>query len=182
MEAKLPGEVEVAIVGAGFGGLGAAIALRRAGIEDFVVLERSGDVGGTWASNTYPGCQCDVPSNLYSFSFAPKPDWTHSYPEQPQIHEYLRDCARRFGVQDRIELRCELRDAAWDAEERRWRIDTSTGPVRARFLIAATGLLSEPSIPRVEGLDGFAGTTFHSARWDDEHDLTGKRVAVVGTG
>ena len=175
-------DVEVAIVGAGFGGIGATARLREAGIDDVVLLERSSDVGGTWSANTYPGCQCDVPSNLYSFSFARKPDWTHSYPEQPQILDYLHDCARRFGVLERTRLGCELVDAAWDEDARRWLIETSDGPLRARFLIAATGLLSEPSIPRVPGSERFAGTAFHSARWDHGHDLTGERVAVVGTG
>src|SRR5436190_4019068 len=138
----LPPEVEVAIVGAGFGGLGAAITLKRAGIDDFVVLERSGEVGGTWSANTYPGCQCDVPSNLYSFSFARKADWTHSYPEQPQILDYLHDCAGRFGVMPKVALNCELLDARWHEEERRWRVETSRGSLQARFLVVAPGLLS----------------------------------------
>jgi cation diffusion facilitator CzcD-associated flavoprotein CzcO len=178
----LPGEVEVAIVGAGFGGLGAAIALKRAGIEDFVVLERSGESGGTWSANTYPGCQCDVPSNLYSFSFAPKPDWTHSYPEQPQILDYLHDCVERFGLGPKIALNSELLAAEWSEDERHWLVETASGSLRARHLIAAPGLLSEPSNPAVPGLDRFRGTIFHTARWNHEHDLTGERVAVIGTG
>src|SRR5919112_1870388 len=112
----LPAETDIAIVGAGFGGLAAAIQLDRNGFGDYVVLERSGDVGGTWSANTYPGCQCDVPSNLYSFSFAPKPDWTHSYPEQPQILDYLRDVVRQFGLEPKIALDCEMTEAAWDDE------------------------------------------------------------------
>ena len=144
----LPPAVDVAVVGAGFGGLGCAIQLERQGLRDFVVLERAPSVGGTWGANTYPGCQCDVPSNLYSFSFAPKADWTHSYPEQPQIHAYLSDCARRFGIVDRIHLRCEMLAATWMAGERRWRIETSAGTLNARVLVAAPGLLSEPSLPR----------------------------------
>ena len=178
----LPQEVEVAIVGAGFGGLGTAISLRRAGIEDFVVLERSDDVGGTWSANTYPGCQCDVPSNLYSFSFARKPDWTHSYPEQPQILDYLHWCAERFDLMPKVALGAEVLEAAWDEGEMRWRIETARGSLRARFLVGATGLLSEPSIPPIPGAEQFAGTTFHSARWDHSHDLRGRRVAVIGTG
>ena len=173
---------DVVVVGAGFGGLGAAIQLRRAGIDDVVVLERSDEVGGTWSANTYPGAQCDVPSNLYSFSFAPRPDWSHSYPEQPQILDYLKDCAERFGVMDRIRLGCELLGAEWDEGERCWRIATSEGELSARVLIAAPGLLSEPAMPAVGGLDRFEGTAFHSARWDHGHDLRGRRVAVVGTG
>jgi cation diffusion facilitator CzcD-associated flavoprotein CzcO len=174
--------VDLAIVGAGFGGLGMAIRLEQAGMHDFTVLERAPDVGGTWFANTYPGCQCDVPSNLYSFSFAPKSDWTHSYPEQPQILEYLRDCVRRFGVRDRIRLNTEMQDAAWDTGERRWRIDTSNGPLTARVLVAAPGLLSEPSLPRIPGLEDFSGNVFHTAAWDHEHDLAGERVALFGTG
>src|SRR5918997_4477571 len=112
-QTPLPHEVGIAIVGAGFGGLGTAIRLKQQGVEDFVVLERAADVGGTWQANRYPGCQCDVPSNLYSFSFAPRHDWTHSYPEQPQILEYIRDCVRRFGVRERIRLSCPMESAAW---------------------------------------------------------------------
>jgi cation diffusion facilitator CzcD-associated flavoprotein CzcO len=179
---RLPREVEVAIVGAGFGGLGAAVQLDRAGIRDYVVLERSDEVGGTWSANTYPGCQCDVPSNLYSFSFAPKHDWTHSYPEQPQILDYLRGVVERFGLAPRIATGTELNEADWDDGERRWRIDTSAGPLTARYLIAAPGLLSEPVIPDIPGLDGFEGEMFHSARWNHDHDITGERVAVIGTG
>jgi cation diffusion facilitator CzcD-associated flavoprotein CzcO len=175
-------DVEVAIVGAGFGGLGAAIKLDEAGIRDYVVLERAGDVGGTWWWNTYPGCQCDVPSNLYSFSFARKDDWTHSYPEQPQILDYLRDCAHRFGLMPRIRLRCEMLAAEWRQDEGRWWIETSDGSFGARFLIAATGLLSEPVIPDFPGLKRFRGTKFHSAMWDHDHTLRGERVAVIGTG
>src|SRR3954462_4017369 len=137
-------DTDVVIVGAGFGGLGAAIRLAQEGRHDFVVLERGSDVGGTWSANTYPGCQCDVPSNLYSFSFAPKPDWSHSYPEQPQILAYLRDCVRRFGNGDRIRLNNEMTAARWDAGERRWQIESSQGDqLSARVLVAAPGLLSE---------------------------------------
>ena len=175
-------ETDVAIVGAGFGGLGAAIRLKQEGSHDFVVLERAADVGGTWFANTYPGCQCDVPSNLYSFSFAPKTDWTHSYPEQPQILEYLRDCARRFGIYEHTRLNCELTGATWLEAERRWQLETSDGELRARLLIAAPGLLSEPALPRIPGLGSFGGTLFHSAAWNHEHDLAGERVALLGTG
>jgi cation diffusion facilitator CzcD-associated flavoprotein CzcO len=177
-----PGETDVAIVGAGFGGLAMAIALERAGMRDYTVLERAGDVGGTWLANSYPGAQCDVPSNLYSFSFAPKPDWTHSYPEQPQILAYMRACADRFGVRPRIRFRTELLGARWDDDARRWRIDTSDGPLSARFLVAAPGLLSEPKTPSIPGLEDFAGAVMHSAGWDHDVDLRGKRVALVGTG
>ena len=182
MTGRLPERADVAIVGAGFGGLGMAIQLERQGLGDFVVLERGGDVGGTWHANTYPGAQCDIPSNLYSFSFAQKHDWTRAYPEQEEIQGYLRGCAERFGIGDRIHLHTELWNAAWDGGSRRWRIETSAGPFEARVLVAATGLLSEPSTPALPGLERFEGRTFHTASWDHEHDLTGRDVAVVGTG
>jgi cation diffusion facilitator CzcD-associated flavoprotein CzcO len=178
----VPEHVDIAIVGAGFGGLGMAINLERAGYRGFVVLERAADVGGTWFANTYPGCQCDVQSDLYSFSFAPNPDWTHSFPEQPQILEYLRDCVTRFGIGDRIRLNCELTRAAWDGDGRRWQIETPEGPLTARILVAAPGLLSEPALPLIPGLDEFPGRLFHTARWDHDHDLSGERVALLGTG
>jgi cation diffusion facilitator CzcD-associated flavoprotein CzcO len=182
VESVLPERVEIAIVGAGFGGIGAAIELERAGLRDFAVLERAPEVGGTWFANSYPGCQCDVPSNLYSFSFARKPDWSRSYPEQGEILDYLRDCVRRFGVADRIHLRCEMQGSRWDEDHQRWRIETSRGGLAARFLICAPGLLSEPRIPAVPGLDDFEGATIHTARWGKGPDLRGRRVAGVGTG
>ncbi|MGH2712484.1 MAG: flavin-containing monooxygenase [Thermoleophilaceae bacterium] len=178
----LPAETDVAIVGAGFGGLGMAIQLKRARRDDFVVLERAADVGGTWWANAYPGCQCDIPSNLYSFSFARKSDWTTAYPMREQILDYLRDCARRYGVLSHTRLGCELLDATWDPERSRWEIETSTGRLSGRVLVAAPGLLSEPWVPELPGLERFAGTMFHTANWDHDHDLTGRRVAVLGTG
>ena len=182
MSRALPGSVDIAIVGAGFGGIGMAIRLRQAGIEDFVVLERAPEVGGTWYANTYPGCQCDVPANLYSFSFARNPEWRRSYPEQPQILEYLRRCAREYGVEPHLHRETEMLDAAWDAEAQRWRIETSRGDLDARILVAAPGLLSEPVVPQLPGLDRFEGKIFHSAAWDHEHDLSGERATLIGTG
>ena len=173
---------EVVIVGAGFGGLGMAIRLKQEGIEDFAVLERSDDVGGTWWANSYPGAQCDVPSNLYSFSFAPNPDWTRAYPLRDEIQAYLRDCAERYGVVPHMRLGCELLGATWVAGEQRWELETSQGPIAARVLVAAPGLLSEPFEPALPGLERFEGNAFHTARWDHGDDLAGKRVAVVGTG
>jgi cation diffusion facilitator CzcD-associated flavoprotein CzcO len=178
----LPQHVEVAIVGAGFGGLGAAIEMQRAGFNDFAVLERAPEVGGTWFYNSYPGCQCDVPSNLYSYSFAPRADWPRSYSEQPEILEYLQDCSHKFGVRDRIYFNCEMRAARWDGDRRRWDIETSRGTLSARVLVGATGLLSEPRIPDIPGLEDFGGQIVHSARWGAGRDFTGQRVAVVGTG
>jgi cation diffusion facilitator CzcD-associated flavoprotein CzcO len=175
-------DVRVAIVGSGFSGLGMAIRLRQAGIEDFVVLERADDVGGTWRDNRYPGCACDVPSHLYSFSFAPNPNWTSTFSPQQEIWDYLRECAQRFGVMDHVRFGHEVRDAAWDDDAQRWRIETSQGTLIAQALVLGTGPLSEPAIPDLPGLDRFEGTTFHSATWDHDHDLDGERVAVVGTG
>ena len=173
---------EVAIVGAGFGGLGMAIRMKQEGMHDLVVIERDDDVGGTWWANSYPGCQCDIPSNLYSFSFARNPDWDRAYPMRDQILEYLRDCARRFGIMPHTRLSCELLDASWLADEQRWELETTTGKVFARVLVAAPGLLSEPSKPTLPGLDRFEGSAFHTAEWDHSDDLTGKRVALIGSG
>ncbi len=174
--------LHVAIVGSGFGGLGAAIRLRQEGIDDFLVFERAGDLGGTWRDNSYPGCTCDVPSHLYSFSFAPNPGWSRSFSSQPEIWAYLHQCARRFGILPRLRLGHEVREAAWDDPRQRWRIETSGGTWTADALVAAAGPLSEPSIPALPGLGSFEGAAFHSARWDHDHDLTGRQVAVVGTG
>jgi cation diffusion facilitator CzcD-associated flavoprotein CzcO len=173
---------EIAIVGAGFGGLGTAIRLKEQGLDNFVVIERDDEVGGTWWANSYPGCQCDIPSNLYSFSFAPNPDWDRAYPMRDQILQYLRDCADRFGVRPHVRLGCELTGARWVGERQHWEIETSTGPLKARILIIAPGLLSEPFTPALPGLDRFQGNAFHTAEWDHSDDLTGKRVAVLGTG
>jgi cation diffusion facilitator CzcD-associated flavoprotein CzcO len=175
-------DVHVAIVGAGFGGLGAAIRLREAGFDDLVVLERNESLGGTWWHNTYPGCACDVPAHLYSFSFALNPDWSRMFAPQPEILEYLERTARERGVLPHIRFGAELRNARWDDDARRWRIETATGSLSARVLVQAAGPLSEPCTPDVPGLDTFAGTVFHSARWRHEHDLRGERVAVIGTG
>jgi cation diffusion facilitator CzcD-associated flavoprotein CzcO len=175
-------DVQIAIIGSGFSGLGTAIRLRQEGIEDFVVLERGEDVGGTWHWNTYPGCACDVPSHLYSFSFAPNPDWTATYSPQPEIRDYLRRCADDFGVRPFIRFNREVTAARWDGDAARWRLETSAGPLSARVLVAAAGPLHDPKIPPLPGLESFTGTTFHSARWDHDHDLRGERVAAVGTG
>jgi cation diffusion facilitator CzcD-associated flavoprotein CzcO len=172
----------IVIVGAGFSGLGTAIRLKQAGIEDFVVLERGEDVGGTWRANTYPGCQCDVPSHLYSFSFAPNPDWSRTFSLQPEIWAYLRATAERYGVMGHMRFGQAVTGAAWEEEQRRWRIETSRGTLTAEIAISGMGGLSEPSIPDIAGLESFAGAAFHTAEWDHEQDLRGKRVAVIGTG
>ncbi|MGY1687979.1 flavin-containing monooxygenase [Geodermatophilus sp. SYSU D00867] len=175
-------EVGVAIIGSGFAGLGMAIRLRQRGETDFVLLERAHDVGGTWRDNHYPGAACDVQSNLYSFSFAPNPDWPRSYSEQPEIQAYLQATADRFDVRRHCVFGAEVTAARWDDADRRWDVETTAGRFRARVLVSAAGALADPHRPDIPGLHSFRGTVVHSARWDDDHDLTGERVAVVGTG
>jgi cation diffusion facilitator CzcD-associated flavoprotein CzcO len=177
-----PRHVRVGIIGAGFGGLGTAIRLAQQGDDDFLIFERAADVGGTWWANTYPGCQCDIPSHLYSFSFAPNPNWTRTYPKQPELRDYLRATAEKFGIYDRIRLDCTVTSAAWDDGADLWRLETSQGSYTADVVVAAPGPLSAPRLPDVPGLDTFEGTVFHTAQWNHEHDLTGERVAVIGTG
>jgi cation diffusion facilitator CzcD-associated flavoprotein CzcO len=174
--------VDIAIVGAGFGGLGAAITLKRAGFSDFLVFEQANYVGGTWRANTYPGLACDVPSHLYSFSFARNPDWSDTFSSGQEIWDYLRGCVDRFGIGPHLRLGHPVHEAAWDEREQRWRLETARGVVTARVLVSATGPFHEPSIPDIPGLGSFRGTAFHSARWRHDKDLTGRRVAVVGTG
>jgi cation diffusion facilitator CzcD-associated flavoprotein CzcO len=175
-------EHDIVIVGSGFSGLGMAIRLKQAGVEDFVVLERADAVGGTWQANTYPGCACDVPSHLYSFSFALNAEWSQTYSPQPEIWEYLRRCAERFGVRPHVRLNTAVESATWLDEERRWEIETTNGTLRARVVVAGMGPLTEPKIPDLPGLETFEGAAFHSARWDHDFDLAGKRVASIGTG
>jgi len=172
----------LAILGTGFAGLGLAIRLKQQGEQDFVVLERSTDVGGTWRDNTYPGCQCDIPSHLYSFSFAPNPDWSRLFPTQPELWKYLRGCADRYGVRPHIRFGHEVRAADWDEAHGFWRVTTSQGEITARVLVSGQGGLSEPQLPNIPGIESFEGAMFHSARWDHDHDLEGKKVAVIGTG
>lgn len=174
--------VRVAVIGSGFGGLGAAVRLRREGITDFVVLERAGGVGGTWRDNSYPGCACDVPSHLYSFSFAPHPDWPRTFSGQEHIRAYLEHVTDVFRLRPHIRFDSEVELMRWDAERLHWAIRTSSGDLTADVVVSATGPLSDPRIPDIPGLDSFPGTVFHSARWDHEYDLRDKRVAMIGTG
>ncbi|HET6393516.1 MAG TPA: NAD(P)/FAD-dependent oxidoreductase [Blastococcus sp.] len=173
----------VAIIGTGFGGLAAAVRLKQAGISDLVLFEKSSDVGGVWRENTYPGAACDVPSHLYSLSFAPKADWSRRFAPQAEIHQYLRDVARDFDVLRHIRFGTEVLEAAFDEADGVWRLTLAGGAEHeADVLVSATGQLSRPSTPAMVGLDRFEGTVFHSAQWDHDHDLTGERVAVLGTG
>ena len=172
----------VVIIGAGFGGIGLAVRLLAEGIDDVVILEKEDDLGGTWYVNTYPGCQCDVPSLLYSLSSQPNPEWTRTFAPQPEIEEYLRTVAERTNVKRLVRFNTEVTGARWDRVARRWRVTTPDGEVTADLCVLATGFLSTPSTPSLEGLDRFGGTVFHSARWRHDHDLSGERVAVIGTG
>ncbi|MEA2433529.1 MAG: hypothetical protein QOG54_986 [Actinomycetota bacterium] len=180
MGSEAPRRIRAAIVGSGFSGLGIAIGLKRAGIDDFVLFERASDLGGTWRDNIYPGCQCDVPSHLYSFSFRPNPNWTRTYSMQPEILDYLRGCAH--DVMGHIRFDHCVTSARWDDDGNVWVIDTDQGTWVADVLIAANGGLAEPAFPDIPGLDTFDGEVMHSAAWKPEKDLAGKRVAVVGTG
>jgi cation diffusion facilitator CzcD-associated flavoprotein CzcO len=176
-------ETGTVVIGAGFSGLGMAIRFRMDGRTDFVVLEKAGDLGGTWLGNTYPGCGCDIPSHVYSYSFAQNPGWTHTYPPQREILAYLNRLADRYQLREAIRFGVEMTSARWDADESRWHVTTSTGQVYvAQFLVTAIGSLHIPYVPRLPGLERFTGAVFHSSRWDHDLDLTGKRVAVIGTG
>ena len=172
----------VIIIGAGFAGVGMAIRLQQHEMTDFVVLERAADVGGTWRDNSYPGCACDVPSALYSFSFELNPFWTHSFSGQREIWDYLRRCTQRYGLTPHIRFRHEVLAASWEHARRCWQVSTNRGELTCDVLITATGPLSEPRIPDLPGLETFQGKVFHSARWDQHYDLRDRRVAVVGTG
>ncbi len=174
---------EVIIIGAGFAGLGAAVQLRRAGITRFVVLESADEVGGTWRDNTYPGAACDVPSQLYSFSFDLNPDWSHAYARGDEIQRYLVDVSHRHGLRPHLRFGRRVVEARWLEEDKRWRVRTEGGEVFvARALIAGIGGLRDPAYPDIAGRDSFAGPAMHSARWDHAVDLTGKRIGVIGTG
>lgn len=180
--ATLPAHVRVLIVGAGFGGLAMAIKLTEAGEHDFLVVERAGDVGGTWRDNTYPGAACDVPSQLYSYSFAPNPDWSRSFSPQPEIRAYIEKVAAESGTLHRFVFDTEVTGLTWDGTTGRWQVRTSASELTADVVVSAAGALSDPKNPDIEGFDDFAGEVFHSARWNHDYDLAGKRVAVIGTG
>jgi cation diffusion facilitator CzcD-associated flavoprotein CzcO len=175
-------DFEVIIVGGGPSGIGAAIQLGEAGITDLVLLEKGATLGGTWRDNTYPGCACDVPSALYSYSFAPNPEWTRAFASQPEILAYLERVAEARGVGRRARLGVEVRRARWDRARHRWFVETSEGTYSARFLVSATGPWHEPKVAQIPGLTEFPGEVFHSSRWNHGYAFRGKRVAVVGSG
>jgi cation diffusion facilitator CzcD-associated flavoprotein CzcO len=175
--------VGIVIVGAGFGGIGMAIALKKAGFGDFVILEKASDLGGTWRDNQYPGCACDVPAALYSYSYELNPAWTRIFAPQQEIWDYLRMCSAKYGIDAHIRYDRVVERMDWDDGARRWHVVTGSGDgYLARAVVSAAGALHVPSYPDIPGADLFGGTSFHSARWDRSCDLEGKQVAVIGTG
>ncbi len=175
-------ETEVLIVGSGFSGLIMALSLKRRRIP-FLLLEKADGVGGTWRDNTYPGCACDIPSHLYSISSEPNPNWQRSFAPQPEILRYLQEVAAKRGLMPSLRFGAELTEAQWDDDDSRWTVRTKDGrSFKGRVMILAVGALHIPLLPRIPGLDSFKGRTFHSARWDHDYDLSGKQVAVIGTG
>ena len=177
-----PVHTRALIIGTGFSGLGMAIALQRQNVE-FLMLEKADEIGGTWRDNTYPGCACDIPSHMYSFSFEPKADWTHMWSFQPEIQDYLLGVTEKYGLRRYIRFNSHVDRAHWDDAEDRWHVFTSDGrEFVAQFVISGAGGLHIPLVPDFPGLDEFRGAAFHSAEWDHGVDITGKRVAVIGTG
>lgn len=175
--------VDVLIIGAGVSGLSTVIKLKEAGIDDVLVLEKADRVGGTWVHNDYPGLTCDVPSELYQLGFAPNPSWSRTYAGQAEIRSYVEDVARRFNVMDRIQLKTEMTAADWDEDARCWIVETTTGDrISAKVFVPAPGFIGEAKMPSFPGNDLFGGTMFHSGQWQHDHDFSGERVAVVGSG
>lgn len=173
----------IAIIGAGFAGIGMAIQLRKAGIESFTMFERAAEVGGTWRDNTYPGCACDVPSHVYSFSFEQNPNWTRVFAGSSEIQAYLVRLVEKWQLRPRLRFNTDIVGARFDEERGQWQLTTSSGEVvTARVVISGVGGLVDPAYPKIPGLDEFTGAKFHTARWNHDYDLTGKRVAVIGTG
>jgi cation diffusion facilitator CzcD-associated flavoprotein CzcO len=170
------------IVGAGISGIATAIRLNQVGYTNFKIIEKASRVGGTWRENTYPGCGCDVPSALYSYSFAPSAKWSHLFAKQPEILNYLEEVSEKFNIKPLIEFNNELVKAAWDEQQHLWILDTTNGQYLSRNVIFATGPITEPVTPHLDGLETFTGEMFHSAKWKHDYDLTGKRIAVIGTG
>ena len=170
------------VIGAGISGIAAAYKMKQAGYQDYIVLEKASRVGGTWRDNNYPGCGCDVPSALYSFSFSPSHKWSHLFAKQPEILSYLEEVVEKYDLGEKIEFNNELISARWDEAKHIWNLETSKGQYQARTVLFTTGPITEPSMPKLKGIEGFKGEMFHSARWNHDYDLTNKRVAVIGTG
>lgn len=173
---------EIVVVGAGFSGLGAGIALRRAGFHDFVILDKRPDIGGVWLVNTYPGVAVDIASFTYSFSFEPNPDWSRMFAPGDELKRYADHLADKYRLRGHLRLNTEVQRATWNDRARLWRIHTEGGQLTARFLITANGGLTQPKAPDIDGLDDFTGKVMHTAEWDHSCDLTGKRAGIIGTG
>ena len=170
------------IVGAGISGILAAIRLKKIGYDNFKIIEKANRVGGTWRENTYPGCGCDVPSALYSYSFAPSAKWSHLFAKQPEILSYLEEVSEKFDIKPLIQFDTALENAQWDDQRNLWVIDTNQGQYLSKTVVFATGPITEPQMPKLDGIESFTGDMFHSAKWQHDIDLTGKRIAVIGTG
>ena len=174
---------EVLIVGAGFGGIGAAIQFKRMGIDDFVILDREDDLGGTWHVNHYPGLAVDVPTTTYSYFFEPNPNWSRLFTPGPEIKEYAAGVADKYDVRRHMRFNTIVQSARWDDETRRWEVALSGGDVlSAHYLITATGFLSQPKTPDIPGITTFEGKVIHTTEWEDDFDPTGKRIGIIGTG
>jgi cation diffusion facilitator CzcD-associated flavoprotein CzcO len=178
----LPRQLRIAIIGAGPGGLCMAIRLKQAGFDDFVLLEKSDGIGGTWNHNLYPGCACDIPAHLYSFSFEQKPDWSRPYAPQSEILAYFQSIAEKYELLPHCRFGSGVRAARWDEGAAHWTLELESGEVvEAEAVVGAVGMFNELAWPEIEGLESFAGTSFHSARWNGEHDLSGESVGVIGS-
>lgn len=183
VQPALKAHYDIAIIGSGFSGLCMGIACRQAGREDFVILEKAAAIGGTWRDNHYPGAACDVPSNMYSFSFEPNPNWSRMYSGQAEILRYMQHCATKYGLTPHVRTDSEVVESRWDTATQRWTIKLAGGQsLTARVIVSGVGGLSRPALPRIKGLDQFKGALFHSADWQHDVQLQGKRVAVIGTG
>jgi len=176
-------DLDVLIIGAGFSGMGVASSLDRAGISDYLIVEQGEGFGGTWYWNRYPGIAVDIPSFSYQYSYAKRTSWTRVYAPGEELRDYAEDCAQRFGLHGRVRFATKITGATFDEETHRWELETDHGDaITARYVIDATGVLTQPKLPAIEGVETFGGVTMHTARWDNEQSLTGKRVAVIGTG
>jgi cation diffusion facilitator CzcD-associated flavoprotein CzcO len=184
VQQRTPQEVlEVAIIGTGFSGLGMGIRLKKAGITNFRIFEKAGEVGGTWRDNTYPGCGCDVKSSLYSYSFEPYPEWSHAYATQGEIFQYIKHCANKYGMYPHISFNSAIVGARFDAEHGEWELDIKGGEkIRAKNVVAAPGPFADPNDAKIPGIDSFKGSRIHTAKWDHSIDLKGKRIGLIGTG
>src|SRR5260221_5385093 len=178
----VPRHADILIVGSGFSGLCLGVRLRQSRQNSFLIIEKGADIGGTWRDNRYPGCACDIPSHLYSLSFAPRNDWSRLYPSQQELWDYLRDITDRYELRSKIRFNTEMQSAQWNEADALWHVTTNAGVVTARVLVSAIGALHVPAYPKIRGIETFAGKSFHSAEWPANFDLSGKRVAVIGTG